>query len=140
MVRSSWASYNAPSFSRSTHKNRRGRDKKSSSNILITDVLHHSAERIRSDEAEKATKEEIENLVSRGTWEMNLEEDFPEDAKVISGSFAITIKDIKTGDHNSKARFVADGHKDSEKSQLIRKSTTARQSSVRILAALVAIV
>ena len=42
-----------------THKSRKRRDRKSSSNISITEVLHHSDKRIRSVEAEEARRKAI---------------------------------------------------------------------------------
>ncbi len=46
---------------------------------------------------------------------MILEEDAPEDANVISGSFVIIVKDVETENPTFKARFVAYGSKESEK-------------------------
>ncbi len=66
---------------------------------------------------------------------MILEVDEPEDANVISVPFVITIKDIETETPIVKARFVAHGNKYFEKKQLTHNSTTARQSSVGLLAA-----
>ncbi len=94
---------------------------------------------MRSDEAEKARRNKIENRVRRGTWEMILEEDVPEDANFISGSFVITIKNVEAEKPTFKARFVAHNNKDSEKNQLMHDSSIAHQSSVRRLVALAAI-
>ena len=94
---------------------------------------------MRSDEAGKARRNKIENRVRRGTREMILEGNVPEDANFISGSFVITIKNVEAENPTFKARFVAHDNKDSEKNQLMHDSPTARQSSVRLLAALAAI-
>ncbi len=126
-------------FFRPNHKSWKQVDKKSSSNIFITEVLHHSDQRIQTDKAEEARRVEIENLVRRGTWVMIPEKDGPEDAKVISGSYFITTKDIEIEKLGFKASFAAHGNKYSEKNELISNSATARQSSVILPVALAAI-
>ena len=107
--------------------------------LFITEVLHHIDPRIRTLGAEKARELEIENLVSRSTWEMVLEEDVSEGADMITGSFVVTIKDVEIENLIFKARFVAHGNRDSEKDQHVHDSTTARQISVTLLVAVAAI-
>ena len=53
--------------------------------------------------------------------------------------FVVTIKDIETNKPIFKARYVAHGHRDKEKKQLVHNSTTARQSTTRMMLALAAI-
>ncbi len=57
----------------------------------------------------------------------------PDDANMITGSFVLTIKDVETNTPTFKERFVAHSNRDAEKNQLVHDSTTARQSSVRLL-------
>ncbi len=61
-------------------------------------------------------------------------------ANVITGSFVVTINDVETEKPIFKARFVAHDKRDSEKNQLVNDSTTVRQSSVRLLVAVAAII
>ena len=107
-------------------------------NILINEILHPKDPRNQSKDAMKAKKEEIASLVKRGTWKIVVQEELPEDSNIISGRFVVTIKDVETDQPYFKARFVAQGHRDKEKSSLIHNSTTVRQSSIRILLSLAA--
>ncbi len=94
---------------------------------------------MRSEQADRARKQEIENLVRRGTWELVLEEDVPPGSNIISGSFVIAIKDVEIDNPLFKARYVSHVHRDAEKHNLVHDSTNVRQSSVRLLIALAAI-
>ena len=107
--------------------------------VIITEVLHHSDPRMRSEQADRARKQEIENFVRRCTWELVLEEDVPPGSNIISGSFTIAIKDVETEKPIFKARFVAHGHRDAGKHDLVHDSTNVRQCSVRLLIAFAAI-
>ncbi len=110
MVGNSWTRYTMPYHFYVLLTKAESDEIASSPNILITEVLHHSDKRIRSDEVEEARRKEIENHVRRGTWGMIFEEDVPEDAKVISGSLVITIKGVDTENPTFKTRFVAHGN------------------------------
>ncbi len=94
---------------------------------------------MQSQQADRARKQAIENLVLRGTWEILLKEDVKHGSYIISGSFLIAVKDVETENPIFKARFVAHGHHDAEKQNLVHDSTKGRQSSVRLLIALAAI-
>ena len=100
--------------------------------IYITKVLHPRDPRNNCEEALNAKRKEIEALVSRGTWKVVIEEEIPADSNVINARFVITIKDVETDEPFFKARFVAQGHLDREKSTLVHNSTTVRQSSIRV--------
>ncbi len=127
-----------PKFS-STRESTKPDKKRTIPTVHITEVLHHMDPRTRFLEANKARELEIENLVRRGTWEMVLEEDVPKDANMITGSFFVTFEDVETEKPTFKARFVAHGNRDSDKDQFVHDSTTVRQSSVRLLVAIAAI-
>ncbi len=58
---------------------------------------------------------------------------------MITGSFVVTIKNVETESPIFKARFVDHANGDSEKDQLVHDSRTPRQSSVRLLVAMAAI-
>lgn len=94
----------------------------------ITEVLHPRDPRNNCTDADKAKRKEIEALVKRGTWKIVFKDEVPQDANVIRGRFVMYIKDTETDKPYFKARFVAQGHLDREKSTLIHNSTTVRQS------------
>ncbi len=92
------------------------------------------------EQADRARNREIANLVRRGTWELVLKKDIQLGSNIASGSFVIAIKDLKTGKLIFKARFAAHRHRDAEEHYPIHDSTNVRQSSVRLLITLVAII
>ena len=94
---------------------------------------------MRSEQADRAQKQEIKNLVRRGIWELVLGKDVPPGSNIISGSFVIAFKDVETYNPILKARLVAHGHRDMEKHNLVHDSNNVRQSSVLLLIALAAI-
>ena len=106
--------------------------------ILITEVLHPKDSRNLSEDALQAKRKEIESLIERGTWKVVLREEIPEGSNIINGRFVMSIKDVETNKPYFKARFVAQGHRDKEKSMLVHNTTTVRQSSIRILLSLAA--
>ncbi len=77
--------------------------------VLITEVLHHNDPRMRSDQADRAWKQEIEILIRRGIWEHVPEEDVPPGSNIISGSLVIAIKNVEKNKPIFKARFVVHG-------------------------------
>ena len=106
---------------------------------FITEVLHPSDPRNDSSEASTAKRKEIESLVKRETWKVVIREEVPKGSNIINGRFVMAIKDTETNKPYFKARFVAQGHRDKEKSVLVHNSKTVRQSSIRILLALAAL-
>ncbi len=90
-------------------------------------------------QADRARKQEIENLVRHDTWELDIEEDIPPGSNNISESLLVAVKDKKTDIPLFKARFVAYCHFDAEKHNLVHDSTNVRQNSTRLLIALDAI-
>ncbi len=105
----------------------------------ISEFQHHKDLHTRNLKADNARELEINNLVRRGTWQMVLEEDVPKDVNMIAGSLVVTIKDVETEKPTFKARFVPHGNRESDKYQLVQDPTTVRQSSVRLLVAMAAI-
>jgi len=94
---------------------------------------------LRSEETDHARRREIENLLRRGTWELDIKGDVPSGSNIISVSFAISIKDVEKDNPIFKSRFAAHGNREAEKNNLVHDSTNVRQSSVRLLIALAAI-
>ncbi len=124
----------------STRKVRKPNKRQVTPLVFITEVPYHTDLRIRTPEGEKARELEIKNLVRRDIWEILLEEDVPKGAKMITGSFVVTIEDVETENPIFEARFVAQGNRDSERDQLVQDSTTACQSTVHQLVAMATII
>ena len=106
--------------------------------IFIQDILHPFDPRAYNKESERA-KKEIEGLIRCGPWKVVMKEDFLAGANVLNGRFVVTIKNVETDTPIHKARFVVQGNKDKEKTQLVHNSTTVRQISARLLITLAAI-
>jgi hypothetical protein len=64
------------------------------------------------------------------------EQDLREDANKMRSRFVLTIKRKGTCEEALKARFVAQGFCDSDKSTLVRTAVLARQASTRIFVSL----
>lgn len=107
-------------------------------NVHITEILEPSDPRANSEEAKKAKKRELEELIRRGTWKIVAHDELPKGANIMSGGFVVTIKDIETDKPRFKARFVIHGNQDKEKNQLVHTSSTIKHASTRLLIALAA--
>ena len=122
---------------KSTKEERKSEDE-NQKEVHIIEVLHPKDLRFKNKEADDARKKELDNLIRRGTWKIVLEKNVPKGANIISGMFVMTIKDVETDSPIYKARYVAHGHRDNEKNELVHNSTTARQSSTRLMLAIAA--
>ena len=101
--------------------------------VGLTEILTPKDPR-RFDPRFRAAKEkEIEGLARRGTWRVVCAEDLPEKANVMGGRFVLTIKNKDTHEEIFKARFVVQGHKDSQKFSLLHKAATLHLRSIRLL-------
>lgn len=107
-------------------------------NAHITEILKSSDPRTMSEEAKKARKKELEDLIRRGTWKVVAYDEIPKNANIMTGGFVITIKDTETDTPRFKARFVIHGNRDKDKNALVHTSTTVKHSSTRLLVALAA--
>ncbi len=65
---------------------------------------------MRSEEADRARKPEIKNLVRIDTEDLVLEESALPGSNIIYGSFLIAIKNLKPYKQTFKTRFVAHSH------------------------------
>lgn len=73
--------------------------------------------------------------MEKEAFEIVFKEDVPKDANILGGSFVLAVKEVGTNKELFKARFVVQGHTDSEKNLLVHTSTNIRQESIRILIA-----
>jgi hypothetical protein len=91
---------------------------------------------------DQAKKDELLDLIRRGTFDVVLEEEAISNAdgplNVLPCKFVLAIKHRDNGEDVLKARFVIGGHRDREKDFLVHTTTTIRHQSVRLLLALAA--
>ena len=84
-------------------------------NIHITEILEPSDPRWNSDEAKKAKRKELNDLIRRGTWKVVAYDELPEEPNVMTGGFDISIKNTEKDEPMFKAMFVIHGNRDREK-------------------------
>jgi hypothetical protein len=101
--------------------------------INITEVLTPKDSRRFDPRFRHAKEKELEGLARRGTWRVVCTEDLPDNANIMGGRFVLSIKNKDTSDEIFKARFVVQGHKDSQKFSLLHKAATLHIRSIRLL-------
>ena len=107
--------------------------------IYLTEVLNRDDPRGHSKQMEEAKREEIKNLLDRGTFKIILTEDVPQDGNVLPGRFVLAIKSTDDGKTKYKARYVIGGHWDRLKHMMAHTTSTLQPQSIRLLLALAAI-
>lgn len=105
----------------------------------ITKPLNASDPKAASPEFRKAMTDEVDGLKKRGTWKVTFKRDLPSDPNILGGRFVLTLKNVGTGNELAKARYVAQGHRDTEKTTMVHNITTLRQSSTRIIVSVAAV-
>jgi Reverse transcriptase (RNA-dependent DNA polymerase) len=104
--------------------------------VMVTEIISPGDPRGNSPEFLQAKLDELQGLKNNGTWEEVWETDLPADANKMRGRFVLTIKHKGTNEEVLKARFVAQGFCDSEKSTLVHTAVLARQASTRVVVSL----
>ena len=104
--------------------------------VHLTEILTPAEARTNSRKMSEAKREEISNLLKRGTFRVVLHEDIPKDANVLPGRFVLSIKSTIDGQTKFKARYVIGGHRDKLKHFMVYSSQTLQPSSVRLLLSL----
>lgn len=74
--------------------------------------------RADSPQFQEAKKEEVTGLESRETWRVIRKKDLPECANILEGRFILTLKNLGINREKDKARYVAQGNRDKEKSRM----------------------
>lgn len=97
--------------------------------ILLTDILKPKDCRFSTPAVSEAKKKEIANLLTRGTFEVVLREEIPEDANVLRGRFVLAIKSIEDSEVKFKARRVIGGHRDRFNECMLHSSRTLQPAS-----------
>lgn len=106
-------------------------------NVHITEIIEKRDP--RSALFGDAKRKEIEGLINRGTWKAVMKDEVPDNANVMGGRFVLAIKDGGTDREVFKARFVVQGYRDKMKTSLAHDSSTAKQSSTKMLIGLAAV-
>jgi hypothetical protein len=104
--------------------------------MSFTEVLSSGDPRAKQFDAAK--RDEILGLIKRGTFKLVLRVEH-ENPNVIPARFFLAIKNTGTDKEALKARFVLGDHRDRGKRSLLHNETTLKQSSVRLLLALRAV-
>ena len=86
-----------------------------------------------------AKKKEILGLVERGTFKLVLEEEAGPNPNLIPSRYVLAIKHSSNGSTVYKARLVLGGHGDKEKRSAVHNTYNLKQSSIRLILALVTI-
>ena len=110
-----------------------------SDDIFMTEIIPTKDSRSQSPEMMKARREEIANLIKRGTFKIILKEDVPTNANILPGRFVLSLKSTIDGTIKHKARFVIGGHRDKLKNLMVHSSQTLQPQSIRLLLALACI-
>lgn len=102
----------------------------------LTEIISNKDPRAFSKEVTAAKRQEIKNLLDKGTFEITLDGEVPPKANALPGRFVLTLKSIKDGKIKYKARYVFGGHKDKFKHMIVHPTSTLQPSSIRLLLAL----
>lgn len=78
--------------------------------IHLTEVLDPDDDRAIGKEMDDAKKNEIKNLLEKGTFKVILKEEIPHDGNVLPGRFILVIKSSIDGKTKYKDRYVIGGH------------------------------
>ena len=104
--------------------------------VYRTEIISRSDPRANSREMESARRQEIKNLLERGTFKVILKEDIPKDANILPGRFLLSLKSTEDNNVKYKARYVIGGHRDRLKHMMVHSTSTLQPSSIRLLLAL----
>lgn len=107
--------------------------------IMLTEVLHPADPRAKEKPFDSARAKEICGLFKRNAFKVVCRDEAGDDANILGGRFVLSIKNTETDEPDFKARFVVQGHTDSEKNMLINSASNVRHVSIRLLVAIAAI-
>lgn len=110
-----------------------------SNDVYLTAIIPNRDERAFSMDMTEAKRQEINNLLQRGTFKVLLLEEIPKDAIVLPGRFVLAFKSTEGGKIKHKARYVIGGHRHRLQHRMGHSNFTLQPSSIRLLLALAAI-
>ena len=106
--------------------------------IFFTEIICERDPRAKN--FTEAKRKEIEGLIKRGTFKIVLREEIGEHPNIIPSRFVLAIKKDGSDEEILKARFVLGGHRDKNSRTIVHNASTLKQSSIRMLLALAAII
>ena len=106
--------------------------------IQVTEIIDKDDPRASSTEMNNAIKEEVRDLLRRGTFKVVLKEELPDGANALTARFVLAIKSNADGKIKYKARYVIGGHRDKLKHYMVHGAQTLQASSARLLLSLAA--
>lgn len=98
---------------------------------FIIKVVTPTEERAQREDFQIAKQKEVDGLVRRNIWKKVHISTIPRNANIVSGRFALTLKNYGTLEEVPKVRYVSQGFNDSEKPYLAHDVTTLRPTSIR---------
>jgi hypothetical protein len=102
--------------------------------LMFTEVI--SPRDHRSGLFDDAKRKEIDGLLNRGTFKLELRSELESNPNIVPSRFVLAIKHKESGAEVLKARFVLGVHKDRDKRHVVHNATNLKKSSIRILLAL----
>lgn len=109
------------------------------SNVYMTEFIYPADPRYKDGNFDEAKKKELKGLCDRGTFQVVLKKEVPNDANVLGGRVVLSIKDEGTEREVRKARFKVKGYRDKVKISLVHESANSIHHSVRLLIRLASI-
>ena len=106
--------------------------------IQVTEIIDKDDPRASSIEMKNAIKEEVGDLLRRGTFKVILKEELPDGANALTARFVLAIKSNADRQVKYKDRYIIGGHRDNLKHYMVHGAQTLRASSSRLLLALAA--
>ena len=106
--------------------------------IKVTEIIDKDDPRASSIEMKSVIKEEVRDLLQRGTFKVMLKEELPDGANALTARFVSAIKSNADGQVKYKARYFIGGHRDKLKHYMVHRAQTLQASSSRLLLALAA--
>ena len=106
--------------------------------VRLTEIIPSDDPRAKDPRMAAAIKEEVRDLLRRGTFKVILSEEIPDVANVLTARYVLAIKSKADGSIKFKTRYVIGGHKDILKHYLVHGAHTLWTQSVRVMIALAA--
>lgn len=77
--------------------------------------------------------DEVNELKDRRRWRVIMKHSLPLHPNIVRVRFFLTLKSAGMPGQKSKARYVAQGHRDQDKRHMVHNTTSLRQISTRII-------
>lgn len=104
-----------------------------SANEFVVKIVKPEDPRSREQDFVDAKRNEAHGLMSRKIWNIVSHDKILEDSLVLGGRFVLTLKNVGTPEEKAKARYIAQGYCDGDKSYVVHDISTIRASSIRLI-------